>query len=122
MPKFGPRSTRRLRECRPDLQRLFNEVVRHIDCTVLCGYRNEEDQTKAFEQGYSKAKWGQSKHNTLPSNAADVIPYPVDWDDIERFERFVAQVKFIAVNMNIEIRCGADFTTIRDFPHYELID
>ncbi len=48
MPQFGRRSKEQLSSCHPDLQKLFNEVIKHYDCTILEGHRSNEDQLKAF--------------------------------------------------------------------------
>lgn len=130
MPKFGTRSLNNLNTCHPDLQRLFNEIIKKFDCTVLCGHRNKEDQDKAFHEGRSKVQWPNGKHNSMPSKAVDVAPYPVDWNDIKRFYMFVGIVRGYAAMMNINIRCGADWDgdmeikdqNFHDLPHFELID
>lgn len=130
MPKFGKNSRARLATCHPDLQRLFNEVIEHYDCSVTCGHRSKEDQDKVFKEGKSKIQWPNSKHNKMPSLAADVIPYPVDWDDTRRFYMFVGIVRGIAAMLDIKIRCGADWDgdmevkdqNFHDLPHVELVD
>ncbi|MCK5606542.1 M15 family peptidase [Candidatus Pacearchaeota archaeon] len=129
MPKFGDVSKMRLADCHQDLQDLFKEVVKHFDCSILCGFRNEEDQTKAYKSGKSKAQWLESFHNQTPSLAVDVVPYPIEWKDIKRFYMFVGFVRGVAARMGIQIRCGADWdgdTQVRDnnfddLPHFELI-
>ena len=50
MPSFSQRSLDRLATCHPDLNRLFTEVVKHFDCTVLCGHRGQEEQDKAAQE------------------------------------------------------------------------
>lgn len=130
MPKFGQKSQERLATCHPDLQKLFNEVIKHVDCTVTEGHRGEEAQEEMFRTGRSKVRWGKSKHNSMPSLAADVIPYPVDWQDHRRFYMFVGFVRAIAAQMGIKIRCGADWDgdfevkdqNFHDLPHFELVD
>ena len=47
MPYFGERSTRNLKEAAPELQRLFNEVIKHRDCAVIEGHRPQEEQDAA---------------------------------------------------------------------------
>ena len=129
MPHFGERSMQRLSSCHPDLQRLFNEVIKYYDCTILCGYRNENEQNKAYKEGRPKVKFPNGKHNKMPSLAVDVAPYPIDWNDLNRFYMFVGIVRGIAAQMNIQIRCGADWdgdmTTkdqnFHDLPHFELV-
>ncbi len=32
----------------------------------------------------SKIRWPDGKHNTVPSSAVDVTPYPVVWDNRKR--------------------------------------
>ena len=88
MPKFGTSSRDRLATCHKDLQVLFNTVIKEVDCTVTCGYRNKADQDKAFASGNSKAVYPKGKHNSIPSTAVDVLPYPIDWDDLPRFYYF----------------------------------
>ena len=74
MPLFSQTSKARLSTAHPDLQRLFNEVVKHWDCTIVCGHRGKEEQDKAFAEGKSKVKWPNGRHNKLPSLAVDVMP------------------------------------------------
>ena len=138
MPRFSASSLKRLETCDPDLQRLFKEVVKHFDCTVLVGHRNQADQDAAFKAKVSQVRWPLSRHNSLPSQAVDVAPYPIRWPDkltgreaeIEwrRWYMFVGTVRGIAAAMNIPIRSGADWDgdmevrdeSFYDLPHFEL--
>ena len=79
MPKFGRKSRTRLATCDKNLQKLFNEVVKHFDCSVLVGFRGKDEQNSAYKNGYSKVKWPNGKHNSNPSFAVDVAPYPINW-------------------------------------------
>ena len=71
-----------------------------------------------------------SKHNSFPSLAVDVAPYPINWSDKERFYFFAGYVKATADQMKIKIRWGGDWDgdtkvrdqTFMDLPHYELIE
>ena len=92
MPKFGRKSRERLETCHSDLQVLFNTVIKEVDCSVTCGYRNKEDQDKAVASGNSKAVYPEGKHNSDPSTAIDVYPYPIDFDDLPRFYWFAGWV------------------------------
>jgi hypothetical protein len=121
MPKFGSRSRKELKSAHPDLQRLFNEVIKEFDCAVLCGHRGRADQDKAFQGGFSKVRWPNSKHNKTPSLACDVMPHPLDWKDRERLNAFAVVVKDVAKRLGIKIRWGGDFKTFFDGPHWELI-
>ena len=92
MPKFGSKSRTHLETCHPDLQTLFNAVIEVVDCSVICGYRNKEDQDKAVASGNSKAIYPTGKHNSNPSTAVDVYPYPIDFEDIDRYYWFAGWV------------------------------
>ena len=112
-----------------DLQDLFNEVIKHVDCSVICGHRNKQEQNEAFEKKRTKVKYPNGRHNAKPSMAADVVPYPIDWDDRERFHLFAGFVLGIAQSMEINIRWGGDWNknfevddnNFDDFPHFELM-
>ena len=51
MPKFGRKSRERLSTCHEDLQDLFNEVIKYVDCSVLEGHRSQERQDKLYDEG-----------------------------------------------------------------------
>ena len=63
MPRFGKRSKERLSSCHEDLQDLFNEVIKHVDCSVLEGHRSAERQDKLFDEGKTKVKYPKGRHN-----------------------------------------------------------
>lgn len=78
MPSFSRKSLSKLNTCDERLQRIFMEVIKKEDCTILCGTRSKEDQNMMYKTHRSKLKYPQSKHNRLPSKAVDVAPYPID--------------------------------------------
>ncbi len=127
---FSESSYARLKTCHPDLIRLFERVLQIHNCTVVCGHRNEADQSEAVRTGNSKTPWPESKHNSNPSMAVDVVPFPILWDEPKRFIYFAGIVKGVAASMNIRIRWGGDWDndndmkdqSFMDFPHFELIE
>ena len=121
MPTFGTQSKEKLSQAHPDLQRLFNEVIKTYDCTILCGYRGKEEQEAAVRDGKSKVHFPNSKHNHLPSLAVDVAPYPIDWNDKRRWYYFGGYVTKTAEDMGINIRWGGHFKDFEDCPHFELL-
>ena len=121
MFKYSDRSLNNLSQCHPKLRTLMEAVILGYDVTIICGHRNEKDQTDAYNAGNSKAKWGQSLHNTLPSRAVDMIPSPfLGWDDAEGFARMMGYVQGVADSMNLELKFGRDFASFVDAPHIEL--
>lgn len=124
MPHFGKTSTERLKTCDEKLQKILNNVIELYDFTIICGYRGEEEQNKAFSEGKSNAKFGQSKHNVYPSKAVDIAPYDkgIDWNDHEAFNFLATLVFDEAQRQGIKIRWGGHFKSISDKPHFELIE
>ena len=128
MPHFGKSSKKRLSTCDSKLQEIFNEVIKHVDCSVLEGHREKDRQNKLFEEGKTKVKYPDGRHNRQPSSAVDVTPYPVDWKDRERQTLFAGFVIGIASQMGINLRWGGDWdqdfqvvdNRFDDFPHFEL--
>ena len=130
MPRFGKSSRERLATCDDKLQNVFNEVIKYVDCSILEGHRDERKQDKYFEEGKSKVRYPMGRHNSKPSRAVDVAPYPIDWNDRERFHLFSGFVIGLARGMGITLRWGGDWNMnfevddnkFDDFPHFELIN
>jgi peptidoglycan LD-endopeptidase CwlK len=127
MNKFSTTSQEHLDTCHPDLIRLMNSVLQEKDISILCGYRDREDQNLAYVQGKSKLKYPNSKHNTQPSQAVDIAPYPIDWNNRKRFKDLALVVLAHANQLGIKIRWGGDWdgnagtkNKFDDLPHYEL--
>ena len=128
MPYFGRKSKERLNTCDSNLQKVFNEVIKHVDCSVLEGHREKDRQNKLYEEGKTKVKYPNGRHNRQPSSAVDVTPYPVDWKDRERQTLFAGFVIGVASQMGIKLRWGGDWdqdfqvvdNRFDDFPHFEL--
>jgi peptidoglycan L-alanyl-D-glutamate endopeptidase CwlK len=129
MPSFGTESKKQLETCAPELQRLFNEVVKHWDCKVIEGKRSEQQHAINLASGASRTT--NSKHVTgnLPSQAADVAPFPIKWANIKRFYAFAGFVIGTAKQLGIPIRWGGDWDsdrdlddqTFNDLVHFELV-
>ena len=130
MAKFGRKSRERLATADSKLQKVFNEVIKYVDCSVLEGHRSKERQNKLYEEGKTKVLYPKGRHNASPSRAVDVVPYPVDWNDRERFHLFAGFVLGVARGMGITLRWGGDWNMnfevddnkFDDFPHFELRD
>ncbi len=130
MPRYSKRSKERLASCDERLQNVFNEVIKHVDCSVLEGHRSKERQNKLYDEGRTKVKYPNGRHNISPSKAVDVTPYPVDWEDRERQTLFAGFVIGIARGMGYRLRWGGDWdmdfkvmdNRFDDFPHFEIRD
>ena len=134
---FSNISRKRLNTCHTDLQALFEQVILGYDCTIVCGHRTQEEQDLAYANGYSHLRWPNSKHNSMPSMAVDVVPYGngrLDWGKLQG-SHFAGYVKGMADQLYMNgtihhrIRCGVDWdndqdvddTQFWDSAHFELI-
>jgi peptidoglycan LD-endopeptidase CwlK len=121
MPVFSKSSREKLETCDGNLQRLFNEVIMYQDCTIVCGRRGKDEQDAAFDAGFSQVKWPNSKHNSLPSKAVDVVPFPIEWYNVPKFKEFGKLVKEVAKRLEIEVEWGGDWQGgFIDYPHWQV--
>lgn len=155
---LGQRSLARLAGVHPDLVRVVKRAAamaeRQDDFTVLEGVRTKEQCFINYGKGRTEAEckaakvpanyaaprtakvtWlGNplaSKHYPRPdgySHAVDLAPFPIDWNDLARFDRVAALMLEAAKVEGVPIRWGADWDRDgkprergeTDSPHFEL--
>lgn len=130
MFRLSEASQKRLVTCDPRLQEIVNKVSESYDVSVLCGHRGKDAQEEAVSKGMSKLHFPKSKHNSFPSLAIDLAPFPIDWNDRQRFCHLAGFVQGVAVSLGFKIRWGGDFNqdnnlkndSFVDMPHFELVD
>lgn len=126
MPKFSLRSKERLATCHKDIRTVLNHLIEYIDFSVICGHRGKADQNKAYAEGTSKLEYPKSAHNSLPSRAVDIVPYPLDWNDIGEFKRLngaftvVAEYLYNTGQIKSKFEWGGSWKKLKDYPHYEI--
>jgi len=113
MYSFGRDSQKQLDTCTFNIQKVMSVAIKLIDFSVICGFRNEANQNKAFAKGKSTKKWPEGKHNVMPSRAVDIAPYPIDWSNrpkaIARFYLLAGIIIAIAWVLRVELRWGGDW-------------
>ena len=137
---YGDRSRERLETCHPALRAVMTRAleISPFDITIVCGWRGEADQNKAYAEGKSKARWGQSKHKHMQdgkplSLAVDVAPWvngSIPWDDKTSFSVLAGVVFAAAIERGVVIRWGGNWSPswspslnkFPDMPHFELMD
>lgn len=136
--KFSHHSLKQLRTLHPELQRLCKELIKHTDFAIVEGHRSQARQNELYNSGLSKVKYPYSKHNTLPSLAMDLAPFPIYWGSAEKAVRdkyqytqavFAGKLLTLSATMGISIRWGGDWDGDSevtdekwlDFPHFELV-
>ncbi len=126
MYKFGKRSKERLKGVHPKLVNVLNELIKIMDVTIIEGLRSEERQKELLEQGKTKTKF--SKH--IKGKAVDLAPYPIDWEDRERFHYMGGMIRGIGKQLHTDIRWGGDWdsdgeikdNSFDDLVHVEIRD
>ena len=137
MPGFSKASKSRLATCHPDLQKVMREAIKEVDFSVISGRRLPEKQFSLYQKGrkYIDGKWvivdkgsvvtykdgytKLSRHNTKPSEAVDIVPFPIDWKNIQRFKDLSVVIKRIAKELGVELQYGGDWRW-KDYPHYQI--
>lgn len=78
---------------------------------------------KYAQPNQSKVTWLNdplgSKHVT--GKAVDLVPYPLDWNDLTKFKKIADAMKQTAIELKINIEWGGDWSKTKDYPHFELI-
>lgn len=129
MYKFSKRSLNNLKNVDKRLIHICNELINHIDFTVIEGHRSLERQLELYEQGYSQIDGitKKGKHNYLPSLAIDIIPYkkghnPFDGskESEEMFNTLAKEFKKVANELGYKITWGGDWKSFKDLPHFQL--
>lgn len=59
-----------------------------------------------------------SKHVT--GRAVDLVPFPLDWNDINKFNKIAEAMKKAAQELKIDLRWGGDWKHSKDYPHFEV--
>ena len=145
---FGKASLDRLATVDPKLQAVVHRalLLSPIDFMVLEGVRTPERQRELYGQGRSTAQCTaagisvkyakpslQKVTWTLNSNhftgrAVDLVPWPVDWKDLAKFDAIAKAMFAAAKELGVRIRWGADWDQDgnprekgeSDSPHFEL--
>lgn len=133
MPKFSQASLDQLSTCDPRIQAVLDAVIGLFDFTVLEGHRGEAAQNRAYARGLSQVRWPNGRHNSIPSKAVDIAPYPIDWSSTEAArQRFCYLAGFVmseAARQGVSLRWGGDWDGdrdtrdehFRDLGHFEIL-
>ena len=140
MPSFGAESREVLDTVRPELVETLEVVVAEYDITALEGRRSWDRQAELLRQNRTTVGPGESKHNAPEdwieagreqdwlSDAVDIAPYPIDWNDAKRFIYMAGLVIGVGRTLGHDIRWGGnwdedqiiiDDQNFDDLPHFE---
>ena len=106
-----------------------------VDFTVTAGVRTTEQQKALYAQGRTKpgAVVTNADGVALKSNhqvkadgcghAVDLYPYcngAVQVNDVAKLKQVAAHIKDTAKKLGYAVEWGGDWTSIKDYPHFEL--
>lgn len=135
--RLGFRSQQKLEGVHPTLVKVIERALQlsTIDFSVLEGVRTEARQKELYNQGRVTAgpivTWTlKSRHFKQPDgygHAVDLVPSPVDWNDLKKFDAIAAAMFAAAKELGVDLRWGADWDQDgnkrergeTDSPHFE---
>lgn len=133
MFKLSPKSLDKMKGVNPTLVAVVKRAIElsAIDFSVLEGFRTHERQEQLYAQGRTApgniVTWTmKSKH--LDGKAVDLVPYPLDWNDMKKFDQISKAMFAAADELGVSIRWGADWNQNgkprekgeTDSPHFEI--
>lgn len=113
MRKWGPRSRRVYGQIHPTLQEMCDFILQECaDVSLITGHRTASEQDALYPT-YTKVKWPNSKHNSVPSLAVDLQPYPYPADNETKLRQQLAYIAGRVIQWakqkGYDIRWGGDW-------------
>lgn len=108
---------------RPEMVDFANALLkefkrRSMPMIVSCGFRGETAQNKAFREGHSKARFGQSAHNF--GMAIDVIHMVHGWNMTRKEWAVIGHIGYeVARKRNLKLQWGGEWD-FYDPAHWEM--
>lgn len=130
---LGKTSLARLKGVDEQLVNIVKRAIEisEVDFTVLEGVRTLERQRELYAQGRTapgKIVTWTMKSRHIEGKAVDLVPYPLDWNDLEKFNKIKDAMFQAAREQDVNLRWGADWDGDGkyrekgeyDSPHFEL--
>ena len=132
--KFGKNSLTKLFTADTELQvAMFAALTTEImDFAIIEGYRDETTQNNYCAEDKSKVKYPNGKHNKIPSEAVDVVPFingVPSWNKLHCCI-LAGVILACASKLNIAIRWGGNWDMdgepitdqeFQDLVHFEIV-
>lgn len=135
MPSFGEKSQAVVDTCHLDMQKIAYFVILYFDFSAVEGHRGEEDQNQMVDEGKSHVRWPDGEHNSIPSKALDITPWPAGYDEntmlvLAGYFMLAAQLLLERGEITHKIRWGGDWDGDGDYHdnglwdpwHFELVE
>lgn len=131
--KLGKTSLARLKGVDETLVNVVKRAIEisEVDFTVLEGVRTLERQCELYAQGRTapgKIVTWTMKSRHIEGKAVDLVPYPLDWNDLEKFNKIKDAMFQAAKELDVNLRWGADWDGDGNYrekgeydsPHFEI--
>ena len=131
--KLGKTSLARLQGVDETLVNVVKRAIEisEVDFTVMEGVRTLERQRELYAQGRTapgKIVTWTMKSRHIEGKAVDLVPYPLDWNDLEKFNKIKDAMFQAAKELDVNLRWGADWDGDGNYrekgeydsPHFEL--
>lgn len=131
--KLGKTSLARLKGVDETLVNVVKRAIEisEVDFTVLEGVRTLERQRELYAQGRTapgKIVTWTMKSSHIEGKAVDLVPYPLDWNDLEKFNKIKDAMFQAAKELDVNLRWGADWDGDGNYrekgeydsPHFEI--
>jgi peptidoglycan L-alanyl-D-glutamate endopeptidase CwlK len=115
----------------PELKFVIDDVARHFDIALIEGYRGPERQAELVEGNLSRKDFPKSKHNIMPSQAVDLLPYPINRENHLQIAYLAGHMRMAGKCAGVKIVWGGDtkqqmlvsgrFKNISYVHHFELV-
>ena len=131
--KLGKTSLARLQGVDETLVNVVKRAIEisEVDFSVLEGVRTLERQRELYAQGRTapgKIVTWTMKSRHIEGKAVDLVPYPLDWNDLEKFNKIKDAMFQAARELDVNLRWGADWDGDGNYrekgeydsPHFEI--
>lgn len=121
-PVFSDTSRQKLATCHEDLVSVCEWAIECYDFAVIEGHRGKEKQNRMVEEGKSHLAWPESEHNSEPSRAVDIAPWPIAWSQRDRFYALAGVMHAASRSLGIALRWGGAWNRNRKLPEQQFDD
>ena len=131
--KLGKTSLARLQGVDEMLVNVVKRAIEisEVDFTVMEGVRTLERQRELYAQGRTapgKIVTWTMKSRHIEGKAVDLVPYPLDWNDLDKFNKIKDAMFQAARELDVNLRWGADWNSNGEYrekgeydsPHFEI--
>lgn len=113
-----------LADVEPDLVKVVNACSQAQPFEVICGLRTPAQEEILVGEGASETMHsrhlGDSKGLAAAIDIAALVEGHIAWAPASLYETIAGNMKAAAASLNIPLQWGGDWTTLKDYGHFQL--